>query len=155
MQTNNRQNLICSYIQEKQTVRVSELISKFHVTDMTIRRDLDKLEETGLIVRFHGGARAAEGSTEFSFSTRTVENAEKKRQIAQRALERIPDHCTLYIDGSTTCNEIVLPSIYSCLLYTSATGSGSFSRGRPHTERMVALHVMVWISKAIVRAAIV
>lgn len=123
MANSDRQNRIYSYIKEKQSVRVSELIGKFHVTDMTIRRDLDKLESIGLINRVHGGAKiASTNSSESLFETRIVENMDKKRRIARRALEHITNNLTFYIDGSTTCYEIVkiLPNDKNLTIFTDS-----------------------------------
>jgi DeoR family fructose operon transcriptional repressor len=51
-----RQNLIVELLRENGVVQVNELASRFGVTEMTIRRDLESLEHQGLAERTHGGA---------------------------------------------------------------------------------------------------
>lgn len=56
MISNNRQLEILELLSQKGNVSVEELAEKFKVSKMTIRRDLEKLEENNLLQRTHGGA---------------------------------------------------------------------------------------------------
>jgi len=47
-------------LQSERMVSISDLARQFEVSEMTIRRDLDKLERTGQVQRTHGGAIPAE-----------------------------------------------------------------------------------------------
>lgn len=51
-----RINAILECLQEEGKVMISDLVQRFNVTDMTIRRDFDYLVSQGKIVRTHGGA---------------------------------------------------------------------------------------------------
>ena len=51
-----RKNEILSILQKEQRVLVSELSKRYDVTDETIRRDLEKLEQEGFVKRTYGGA---------------------------------------------------------------------------------------------------
>jgi DeoR/GlpR family transcriptional regulator of sugar metabolism len=53
-----RQMLIAERVRQRGAMRVSELTEMFGVSDMTIRRDLDVLAESGVIEKVHGGATA-------------------------------------------------------------------------------------------------
>ena len=120
---NNRQNQIYEYIRQQKTVRVTDLMERYHVADMTIRRDLIKLEELGLIARFHGGANLlGDPGSESDFSTRVIENLRAKTTIAQKAAGSITDGMTIYIDGSTTCHELVkrLPADKHLTVFTDS-----------------------------------
>lgn len=44
-------------------VTTTELIDALQVSDMTIRRDLDELNNSGKLIRIHGGAQSIKGST--------------------------------------------------------------------------------------------
>ena len=46
-----------SLLEVNGTVRVSDIMEKFSVSDMTVRRDLDEMEKQGLLERVHGGAK--------------------------------------------------------------------------------------------------
>ncbi|MDI3410528.1 DeoR family transcriptional regulator [Bacillus sonorensis] len=52
-----RYRAILSMLDKNQTVEVAELAKQLDVTEMTIRRDLQALENEGLLVRVHGGAK--------------------------------------------------------------------------------------------------
>ena len=51
-----RHRIILEKLNEIGTVQVTDLVSIFQVSEMTIRRDLDQLEHKGLLRRVHGGA---------------------------------------------------------------------------------------------------
>lgn len=53
----DRFQAIMSLLEVNGTVRVSDIMEKFSVSDMTVRRDLDEMEKQGLLERVHGGAK--------------------------------------------------------------------------------------------------
>lgn len=86
-------------------VSVVDLAHRFDVTTETIRRDLAALEETGSLVRVHGGAVAKDDSTnESSVLERIQQHGPAKRAIADRALAALgPEfHGSVFIDAGTT-----------------------------------------------------
>ena len=56
-----RQERILSEVRQRGAVRVSELARSMSVSDMTIRRDIDRLSGDGLVERVHGGALSVDG----------------------------------------------------------------------------------------------
>ena len=85
-------------IRERQEVLVEELSQAFDISTMTVRRDLQALEEKGKISRFHGGAAAsfspdAEGNSRVSLC---------RQMIARYAASLVQDGETLLINGSNT-----------------------------------------------------
>ncbi len=85
-------------IRERQEVLVEELSQAFDISTMTVRRDLQALEEAGKISRFHGGAAAsfspdAEGRSRVSLC---------RQMIARYAASLVKDGDTLLINGSNT-----------------------------------------------------
>lgn len=85
-------------IRERQEVLVEELSQAFDISTMTVRRDLQALEEAGKISRFHGGAAAsfspdAEGNSRVSLC---------RQMIARYAASLVQDGDTLLINGSNT-----------------------------------------------------
>lgn len=85
-------------IRERQEVLVEELSQAFDISTMTVRRDLQALEEAGKISRFHGGAAAsfspdAEGKSRVSLC---------RQMIARYAASLVQDGETLLINGSNT-----------------------------------------------------
>src|SRR6476646_8943771 len=59
MLARQRQEVILDEVRTTGGVRVSELVERLGVSDMTIRRDIEALAERGLVIRVHGGATAA------------------------------------------------------------------------------------------------
>jgi len=75
---------------------------------MTIRRDLNILQENGYIIRTNGGAKLCENSLTdfFYYNTRRVSSIDLKRQIAVKALDLIENCDSIYLDASTTVLEL-------------------------------------------------
>lgn len=77
------------------------------VNPMTIRRDLEVLESSGVVVRCYGGAMAAHRiSFEFKFNTHQREHFQEKENIATVAVERIAPGQVVMLDAGTTTLEI-------------------------------------------------
>lgn len=79
------------------------LAEEFGVSQMTIRRDVEMLEDRGVVRRVLGGAIAFGGkSTEPSFEARAAEAAESKRHIAKAAAELLRPSETVILDSGST-----------------------------------------------------
>lgn len=91
---------------EKKVV-VTNLSDQFGVTPETIRRDLEKLEEEGLVVRTYGGAVVNQSDTpdKIDFLKRSQTNVEEKRIIAALVSEMIPLNASVGCDASSTVME--------------------------------------------------
>ncbi|GAB3956822.1 hypothetical protein GCM10027614_70380 [Micromonospora vulcania] len=84
MLAQQRQTAILDLIRQRGGVRVSHLVSRFGVSDMTIRRDLEVLAERGLVDKVHGGATlAGPGSAEEPASPRS-RSASRRRSGPSR-----------------------------------------------------------------------
>ena len=82
---------------------VDALAQQFRVSRETVRRDLARLGEAGLLRRVHGGAAPAKTAAELPFQERRLQNAEAKRRIGHCAAGLFTAGDTLMIDtGSTT-----------------------------------------------------
>lgn len=100
---NIRQDLIREYIEKNNVVTIKELQALCpEVSLMTIHRDLDALEESGVITKVRGGARSVRHQGDISFDIRLRENNAGKRLIAQKALSLIEPNSTVFLDASTT-----------------------------------------------------
>jgi DeoR/GlpR family transcriptional regulator of sugar metabolism len=77
------------------------------VSESTIRRDLEVLEEQGAVRRIHGGVLyVGAGATVPQFESRDPAHWELKRAIAQRAADLIDDGDTILLDGGSTTYEV-------------------------------------------------
>ncbi|WNQ09540.1 DeoR/GlpR family DNA-binding transcription regulator [Paenibacillus aurantius] len=102
---NDRQQVIMDRLEAEGEIRLHDLKEMFEVTEMTIRRDLEKLEQAGLLRRTFGGAIRA--GTDIALKDRTGVMAEEKARIGRKAASLIlPGDC-LFIDGGSTTFELV------------------------------------------------
>ncbi|HMP74903.1 MAG TPA: DeoR/GlpR family DNA-binding transcription regulator [Kiritimatiellia bacterium] len=96
-----RQREIIALLAARGSARVAELAERFDVTEETIRRDLDKLEQDGRLTRSHGGAVAQE-QRETPHWQREYVNTVEKEAIVREAVKLISEGDTLILDASST-----------------------------------------------------
>jgi len=99
-----RYEKIVSVVNQRGAIRVSELSELFQVTEETIRRDLDRLEQAGRLSRSHGGAVSIKDDQqpEIPYFEREITYAEEKKRIAQAAIKRIGPKDRILLDASST-----------------------------------------------------
>jgi DeoR/GlpR family transcriptional regulator of sugar metabolism len=99
-----RHAAILDAVQAAGGVRVADLVDRFGVSDMTIRRDLETLAERGLILKVHGGATALRpGATEEpGFAAKAELNPGQKDAIAERAAELVKPGTAVALSAGTT-----------------------------------------------------
>lgn len=98
-----RKNEILAKLMLDGKVVVSDLSELFHVTEETIRRDLDKLEKEGLAKKTYGGAVRNESlNVELPYTIRKQTNVESKKYIASQISSMIQDGDCIMLDASTT-----------------------------------------------------
>ncbi|WP_145330147.1 DeoR/GlpR family DNA-binding transcription regulator [Paenibacillus xylanexedens] len=98
-----RYDRIVELINIKGSMRVSELSERCRVTEETIRRDLDRLEQAGRLRRSHGGAVSVkEDQPEIPYRIRETTHAMEKKRIADAALTLIVAGDRILLDASTT-----------------------------------------------------
>src|SRR5829696_5561931 len=104
--TSVRRARILERIQQVGGASLAELAAEHAVSTITVHRDLEQLSREGLVVRFHGGARAtvaaAESRPETAWDRRLREAPEAKDAIAARARELIHNGETVFLDASST-----------------------------------------------------
>ncbi|WP_026209049.1 DeoR/GlpR family DNA-binding transcription regulator [Catelliglobosispora koreensis] len=110
MLAQQRQAAILERVRLHGGVRVSDLVTEFSVSDMTIRRDLETLADQGLVAKVHGGATVVRpGSTEEpGFAAKSVRNRAEKAAIASRAAELVHPGMAVALSAGTTTAELAL-----------------------------------------------
>jgi Transcriptional regulators of sugar metabolism len=102
-----RQQQIMDLIEKKSSLKVSELAQSFKVSESTIRRDLQEMEEKGMLTRTHGGALGiSKTNFEPSFKEKETKNTDEKIGIGITAASMIEDGDTIILDSGTTTLEI-------------------------------------------------
>lgn len=98
-----RHDKLTSLLNEKGSIRVTELSEIFNVTEETIRRDLERLENEGKLRRSHGGAVSIKGNeTEAPYFEREVRNVREKQAVAEEAINYVKVNDRIILDASTT-----------------------------------------------------
>ncbi|MEI3606465.1 DeoR/GlpR family DNA-binding transcription regulator [Pseudogracilibacillus sp. SE30717A] len=96
-----RHKKIIDTVNEKGSIRVTELSKMFNLTEETIRRDLEKLEQEGKLMRSHGGAVALQ-EEDTPYFQREMVNVKEKQKIADTALSFIDEGDSILLDASST-----------------------------------------------------
>ncbi len=104
MKKSERLEEITRLVNQKGTIRVSDIVKLLNVTDMTVRRDLVELEEQGVLTKIHGGARSNKAFQyrEYSHAEKHIQNKEAKQAIASKAAQLIEDGDTIFLGPGTT-----------------------------------------------------
>lgn len=106
--TEARQRLIGDRVIAKGSCTAQELATEFAVSIMTIHRDLDQLEQRGIVRKFHGGVTAQpSGVFESQLSYRMTSKEQEKRAIARAALRHVEPGMSLLLDDSTSTLHMV------------------------------------------------
>ena len=101
-------SLIYEHLQENSQVLVKDLADEFNISEATIRRDLQEMEDMKLCKRFYGGAFLnIDNTVEPSMDARHLVNMEKKVKIAKYAASLIKNNDIVYLDAGTTTEKIV------------------------------------------------
>ena len=101
-----RRNKVMELLHDEGIVKVSELMRLFNVSIETVRRDLEYMEEHGMLSRVYGGAVPAQPrATEPSYSTREIKHFKEKKAIGEKAVELVRDEDVIAVDIGTTTLE--------------------------------------------------
>jgi len=107
VQTRQRRSRLIDFVRVRGFASLDDLVRELGVSESTIRRDLDALEEQGMARRTHGGVLYAGGHARLAeFDERQPAHWAAKRAIAAAAAERIADGETVLLDGGTTTYEV-------------------------------------------------
>lgn len=103
-----RQRAIVSAVLSEGSIRIDELADRFNISAMTVHRDLNDLEEQGLLRKARGAATALPNSVvESSDAFRIGQQADSKSALALAALQFIEPGQAVFLDDSTTVHHLV------------------------------------------------
>ncbi len=97
---NNRQSKILELLEKEKKVEVSSLSRKLEVSQVTIRKDLDALEKSGVVKREHGYATLNDSD---DINLRLAYKYELKKRIARAAAGLVRDGQTVMIESGSCC----------------------------------------------------
>jgi DeoR/GlpR family transcriptional regulator of sugar metabolism len=152
VQAEDRRNRLLEMVRLRGFASLPDLAAELQVSESTVRRDLDFLEESGTAKRTHGGVFYTGPSPKLAhFDQRQAMNWEKKRAIALAASQLVTDGDTLLLDGGSTTYElarllvgrplqVVTNSLPVATLFTSSdTADLVLVGGYVHTRTGVSL----------------
>jgi DeoR/GlpR family transcriptional regulator of sugar metabolism len=104
MLARQRQALILDRVREDGAVRVADLVRELGVSDMTVRRDLEILDERGLLEKVHGGATTVAGTALFEpgFALKSTLQQREKDAIADAAVAFVEPGMAIAVSAGTT-----------------------------------------------------
>lgn len=98
---------ILEILHEKGTVQVNELVKLLNVSDVTVRKDLNKLQEEGLITKTHGGAVLNKDISNQSLlgypGTEVGAENDDHFLLAHHAVDYIHDGDTIFLGSGNSC----------------------------------------------------
>jgi DeoR/GlpR family transcriptional regulator of sugar metabolism len=117
---NPRQEQLLQLIIQNGDVKLAQMKEQFQVTEMTIRRDLEKLEQLGLARRTFGGAIAVMKET--TLNQRNTLMLQEKALIGKAAARLVNPRDSLFIDGGSTTLQLAkaLPAGMEIMVVTNA-----------------------------------
>jgi DeoR family fructose operon transcriptional repressor len=102
-----RRREIEDYLRAHQIARSSDLCELLDASEATIRRDLEALEEDGILERTHGGAVLTQRlPTEPAYASSALAHPDEKRWIGREAAARVNDGDTVFLNSGTTTAQI-------------------------------------------------
>lgn len=109
MNSFDRRSEIIRHLREHERVSTRMLSEAFQVSEVTIRSDLNSLEEQGWVQRVHGGAELAlRWRMEQSFADRQTEHLAEKQRLALTAATLVHAGDTVLLDSSTSAYQLAL-----------------------------------------------
>lgn len=107
MAANPRQMKLLQVVRSRGMATVEELADQLEVTLQTVRRDVQRLADAGLVMRFHGGVRTPSSTVEnLAHQQRQALHAAGKAAIARQIAAAIPNDCSLMLNIGTTTEAV-------------------------------------------------
>jgi DeoR family transcriptional regulator, glycerol-3-phosphate regulon repressor len=138
--SNPRQLKLLEVVRSRSSVTVETLADTLQVTLQTVRRDVQRLAEAGLLTRFHGGVRVPSSTTEnIDHQQRKSLNADGKARIAQAIAAQVPNDYSLILNIGTTTEAIAhaLLKHKGLRVITNSLNVAAILSSNPHCEVIV------------------
>ncbi|MDR1427492.1 MAG: DeoR/GlpR family DNA-binding transcription regulator, partial [Bifidobacteriaceae bacterium] len=133
-----RRSEILTQVESSGSVRVSDLVLRFGVSDMTIRRDISALATEGLITRVHGGAIPVTHSAhEPAFAAKAGLQSAAKRAIAREAVSLVSEGESVALASGSTCHQVAreLLGIRDLTVVTNSVPAAALFSENPREDR--------------------
>ncbi len=101
-----RQIQIVERVRDQGFVTIEALAEEFDTSAQTVRRDIIRLSEIGLLQRFHGGAGLAETTSRPARVTKLDDTIDDKRRIAAALARMIGPNSSVFLDAGSTARMV-------------------------------------------------
>ncbi|GAB3483883.1 DeoR/GlpR family DNA-binding transcription regulator [Amycolatopsis cihanbeyliensis] len=143
MLARQRQAVILEEARRTGAVRVSDLVGRLGVSDMTVRRDLDVLASRGLVEKVYGGATSVVGKStdEPGFEAKSVRQRVQKEAIAAVAAGLVRPGTAIGLSAGTTTWALAraLDAVPGLTIVTNSIQVADVLRGSNQPDRTVVL----------------
>ena len=141
MLTEERYEKIIKYLEKHQTATIATLSEELGISESTVRRDLQALDEKNCIIKVRGGATVI-GDERFDFSDASVEAKEikfrdEKDSIAKYAAGTIRKNDFVFIDAGTTTERMID--------YITETSATYVTNGFNHAKKLAKKNFTVYL----------
>jgi DeoR family glycerol-3-phosphate regulon repressor len=138
-QLNERQAALLGIVQAQGFATVELLAERFDVSAQTVRRDIIRLDRSGLLQRFHGGAGAREGTVRLDYAQKQGLAVNAKDAIGAAAAAKVPAGATVFLDVGTTVEAAAraLAGHDRLRVFTNSLASAMHLAGRAGIEVVV------------------
>ena len=131
-----RQDQILRIVGEETFVTVNDLASLTYTSPSSIRRDLARLQNMGLVKRSHGGVSLPEtGGSVAGYYRRATKSIKEKRAIAKKASALLQDGQSILLDSSSSAGFLLpyIAELHSATVFTNnlETAIGAIKLGIP------------------------
>ena len=90
-------------LMERKKIDVASLCSILQVSDVTVRKDLDRLHKEGFLIKTHGGAVLAQETDKKIVQQIPIDNFNEKNYIAEMAFRTIEKDDSIFLGSGSTC----------------------------------------------------
>ncbi|WP_424929139.1 DeoR/GlpR family DNA-binding transcription regulator [Amaricoccus tamworthensis] len=129
-----RRQQIVDLLRSAGQVRTRELSERFGVSEVTIRTDLDNLDDRELLKKTHGGAIALpQSAPDAAFDRRMQSNADAKHRIGRMAAQQLVNSQSVIFDSGSTTMHIAMhmPQLRHVMVATPAMNIAQMLMDRP------------------------
>jgi DeoR/GlpR family transcriptional regulator of sugar metabolism len=138
-----RHSVILAEVRRRGSARVTELAGLLGVSEMTIRRDLEVLDQAGSLIKVHGGAitRSERSTDEPGFVAKSVRSQSEKQAIAAAAAELVSAGAAIGITAGTTTWRFAqhLLDVAELTVVTNSVRVADVFHASPRPDRTVIL----------------
>lgn len=144
MLTSERQQVILNLLEEKDTIKIQEIIDITNASESTVRRDLTELENEHKLKRVHGGATVLGRKLhELSVLDKTSKNIQEKKEMAKFAASIIQEGDCIFIDAGTTT--------FQMLPYLKEKKVVVVTNGLTHVEALIEQGIPTYLTGGYVK----